>query len=762
MSEKLYIADALFPQYDGNDVEKYLKQTNDYLFLLREGLMWSLRNISQDNFNKYAFDSMSNSIREPVYIRINDVEQGLSTDINVTAQGLSSYIESADGRFSTLEATADGLSSTVYDPDTGLSYVRQTAEGLATRVTSIEGDIADLSITADGLTARVANTEGDIADLELTAQGLSSRVSDAEGNISSVSQTANKINWIVQSGTSASNFTMTDRAISLVADNIDLTGFVTFTDLSTPGSTTISGSNITTGTISASRLNLTDYSTTTQVQSLISSEVNGLSLSVTNGTDSSTIKLKSGSIEISSQTVKFTGDIIFATNLTDGTTTISGNNIKTGTISASRLDLSGVASISDLSNGTTTINGSCIKTGTIDADRLNLTGYLKATDVGSGGTTTISGDRITTGSISADRVHLYNKMNVYNGASSSTIGGYIGYATSNLDGTSAIGVFSTGSYLGEAVASQNGAHISYGRFGSNETSTSSQAFASSGNAGLIAKEINITSKWSGGSINGSSVGGISFSSSDASVDISTSNANSKVWIHSGKDSSNIPYGEVETSNSGASISYYWDKSSDSTRSQITTYSGACTASAKTVELVSEHENGTVRLKHVHGTGNGWSVHWCGGGSGVNFAPDTAYASLGVSSDGTSVDGVTLYRWQNGYFKNVYNSSGSITSSDERVKYDISYDLSKYDYLIDSLKPSTFKYKDGESGRTHAGLIAQDLLEAMETGGLETTDFAGYVYNTDSGECGIRYEEIIPLLIGYVQKLNKRIKVLEGV
>jgi len=79
-------------------------------------------------------------------------------------------------------------------------------------------------------------------------------VENAEGSISTVSQTADKVNWLIASGTSASNFTMTDRAVSLVADKIDLSGYVTITSLKTAGSTTINGSNITTGTISADRI----------------------------------------------------------------------------------------------------------------------------------------------------------------------------------------------------------------------------------------------------------------------------------------------------------------------------------------------------------------------------------------------------------------------------------------------------------------------------------------------------------------------------
>ena len=84
------------------------------------------------------------------------------------------------------------------------------------------------------------------------------------------------------------------------------------------------------------------YRTEAQVKSAITAGINGIALEATNGEKSSTIKLKSGSVEISSQEIKFTGNVVFASDLsTAGSTTINGANIKTGTIAAERLNLSG-------------------------------------------------------------------------------------------------------------------------------------------------------------------------------------------------------------------------------------------------------------------------------------------------------------------------------------------------------------------------------------------------------------------------------------
>lgn len=63
-----------------------------------------------------------------------------------------------------------------------------------------------------------------------------------------------------------------------------------------------------------------------------------LTLSIANGSTSSTLKLMAGSTELSSQNITFNGMVTFS-NLTDGTTTISGSNITTGTVEASRIDV---------------------------------------------------------------------------------------------------------------------------------------------------------------------------------------------------------------------------------------------------------------------------------------------------------------------------------------------------------------------------------------------------------------------------------------
>lgn len=75
--------------------------------------------------------------------------------------------------------------------------------------------------------------------------------------------------------------------------------------------------------------------------SSIEQKVDNISLSVSNGTDRSTISLFVGGVEVSSKTIRFTGDVVFESDLADGSTTVSGDCITTGEISARYIKLGG-------------------------------------------------------------------------------------------------------------------------------------------------------------------------------------------------------------------------------------------------------------------------------------------------------------------------------------------------------------------------------------------------------------------------------------
>lgn len=130
-----------------------------------------------------------------------------------------------------------------------------------------------------------------------------------------------------------------------------------------------------------------------------------------------------------------------------------------------------------------------------------------------------------------------------------------------------------------------------------------------------------------------------------------------------------------------------------------------------------------------------------------------------NSDGRYDCGTLNNRWAT-----VYATSSTIITSDRNQKNSITYDMSPYDALFDKLKPTPYKYNEGTSDRTHTGMISQDVEQALEDCGLTSQDFAGFVKGVNAdGEASysLRYEEFIALCIDQIQRLKKRVSVLEG-
>lgn len=114
---------------------------------------------------------------------------------------------------------------------------------------------------------------------------------------------------------------------------------------------------------------------------------------------------------------------------------------------------------------------------------------------------------------------------------------------------------------------------------------------------------------------------------------------------------------------------------------------------------------------------------------------------------------------------IYTPTGTVSASDKNLKNSIEeLDIEKSSAFIYSLKPSRYKYNDGESGRFHHGLIAQEVKESMgdDDWGLYVDTHINGNFSLDEEDfLALRYEELIADLIATVQSQNERIKVLES-
>lgn len=102
------------------------------------------------------------------------------------------------------------------------------------------------------LDSRITQTENSIAS------EISARQADYQTLSSAITQTAQAIETKVSKGDIASTINQTAQSVQISASKIDLAGYVTISSLGSGGTTAIDGSRITTGTISAERIELGD------------------------------------------------------------------------------------------------------------------------------------------------------------------------------------------------------------------------------------------------------------------------------------------------------------------------------------------------------------------------------------------------------------------------------------------------------------------------------------------------------------------------
>lgn len=165
------------------------KTIKNWLFQLNEQLRYNLYNMEVENFTEDAQEQLTS------------VSEEVKAQFKVMDGKITAAVTAADGRFAQLEIDIDGITASVGD---------------------MQGNISQLQQTATSISATVASIDGDVAQLQIQANTIEATVEDVEGNLSSVEQTADKINWIVASGTSSSNFRLTSRMASLIADEVSI------------------------------------------------------------------------------------------------------------------------------------------------------------------------------------------------------------------------------------------------------------------------------------------------------------------------------------------------------------------------------------------------------------------------------------------------------------------------------------------------------------------------------------------------------------
>lgn len=153
---------------------------------------------------------------------------------------------------------------------------------LESTIQKMDGSLSSLTQTVSGFDTRITTAEGSVSEMKQTVGGFDARIKTAEGNVAQLSLTVGGFN---------TRITATEEGLEGAETHI----------------------------------------------SAIEQYAKSIRLSVTNGEASSSFKLTAGETTLSSGSIKITGFVTFA-GLSGGTTTIDGACIKTGKISADRVD----------------------------------------------------------------------------------------------------------------------------------------------------------------------------------------------------------------------------------------------------------------------------------------------------------------------------------------------------------------------------------------------------------------------------------------
>lgn len=539
--------------------------------------------------------------------------------------------------------------------------------------------------------------------------------------------------------------------ITLDADNINLDGYVTLENL-TDGTTTISGSNITTGVIQSSNY--------VQNRSGFKLDFSDGTVYAMHGEFSGAVTADSGAIggwtidgdngTLSSDGICLSSKLCVATinGITDDYRIVAGSSFgvtRSGKLVASDAVISGTVYAIDGKFEGEVIASSGEFNGKITAGDGEIGGWTIGTNTLSSGNITLSSGRndATVNGLSGDyRIVAGSNFGVTSlgtlVASSAKISGEINAEDGTIGGWT-IGEDSLSS--GDIILSTGLVSQPIGGLEGNYRIVAGSNFGVTASGQLVASDAIITGyiTATGGTIAGWTInndnGTLSAGSGANMVAFSAHDA-AAYRIIVGNKFSVSKDGALYASDAqitGGSITLSDDSSTLTLQSSYLTY-----------------DNGAQKIRiSPYGVffADDIEIKQLGSGCLELLAPDLR---LGSSSGEHTLQGTWYYK------------GSTISGSSRNIKYDIETLSDQYSVLFDNLRPVRFKYKDGQSGRYHTGYILDELKNAMDIAGLETSELAAYCVSDDStGDGGIRYGEMVALNTMQIQKLKARVVELEN-
>lgn len=560
-------------------------------------------------------------------------------------------------------------------------------------------------------------------------------------------QTAEKFNWLVKSGTSATDFTLTDRTATLVANAINLKGLVTFSGLDSAAQGKINAvQSLASGAQAVA--NAANNNANTANNTANTAKANAAAAQSTADTakaNAATAQSTADTAKANAATAQSTADAAQTTaNAADSAiaawcyendrTYINGGKIYAGSITAKQIDVEDLFAQDITATGTirgVNLIGSCVEGGEIHSygSEISDSAYTRvgSVHISDGAITTYCTRKSTTSTNEEeylDTVVISNGLITVStreegfstGSKTNIYPGYINlYPTTKRTPTVMIDAEEGGKIIAEGVVTA--ARISAGYdSGVNNSVNCSNWFRSSGSSGWY----------------NATYGGGWYMSDTAWI---RSYGGKNIYHDSGILRTD---GTLQVGGNGA----YFSANSGGASFGVGLNMGAHAISFS-------GDNGIYST-----TMAGYVVRQYTSGGKVCSA-------LGHTAHPTRVYGSACY----------LNGSSTAITSDRRLKTDLTEFDDRYDEFFMGLKPELYKYKDGTSGRYHAGYVAQDVEESLIKSGIDSAGFAGFIKDSVDAEYlqeifgyvpftdvqyYLRYEEFIALNTYMIQKNRKEL------
>lgn len=183
--------DTDFPSFTGEESpEQQIRALHNYLFQLREGLKYSLQNLTAKNFNAAALRSLSDAQKNEVTRQLEKVYSELSK-ITTEVDRLKNRYSDTEGKLASLDNNVELLSGRI-------SVTADAVGDLQKKTSANTADIQNLKDSAASTDSEVAALNNDIQEVKKNLQKVAGIVQVAEDGTITLGAEGKVINLVGQ------------------------------------------------------------------------------------------------------------------------------------------------------------------------------------------------------------------------------------------------------------------------------------------------------------------------------------------------------------------------------------------------------------------------------------------------------------------------------------------------------------------------------------------------------------------------------------